>query len=176
MAETLSLFTEAVKPLKNLIKRREIMKKVTLVAFIFVFSLILGPASTFAQGDDGKEIKRLVFGSIADKLDLTEQQKTQIKQIYQMQEEKMRALRQEMRQIRHQLSNQGRDGTFNEPLVTELANRQAELTKQMIIEKERTKALVFAVLTPEQREKVPKNFAERFKRKRQSTNQEQKYM
>jgi Spy/CpxP family protein refolding chaperone len=148
------------------------MKKVVLVTFIFVCSLILGSALTFAQKDDRNKMKRLPFGRIADELGLTEQQKMQIKQIYQTQEEKIKALRQEMHQIRHQLSNQGRDGTFNEPLVIELASRQAELTKQMIIEKERTKALVFAVLTPEQREKVPRNFAERFKRRRQITNQE----
>jgi Spy/CpxP family protein refolding chaperone len=66
----------------------------------------------------------------------------------------MMTLKEEMRQIHKQLSAQGKDGVFNEALVTELAAKQAELTKQMIIEKERTKASLFAVLTPEQREKA----------------------
>ncbi|GIU81417.1 MAG: periplasmic heavy metal sensor [Acidobacteria bacterium] len=157
------------------------MKRIGLVTFVFVCSLILGSALSFAQKGDGfknndrDEIKwKPLVGRIANELGLTDEQKAQIKQIYETEREKMRALKQEMRQIHRQLSEQGKDGIFNEALVTQLASRQAELTKQMIIEKERTKASVFAVLTPEQREKLQQfktSFKDRFKpRMRQKMN------
>jgi protein CpxP len=128
------------------------MKKVALLVSIFIFSFILGSVFSFAQ--KGNDFGRHPFSRFADELGLTDQQKEQIEQILKAEREKMMTLKEEMRQIHKQLSAQGKDGVFNEALVTELAAKQAELTKQMIIEKERTKASLFAVLTPEQREKA----------------------
>ena len=50
----------------------------------------------------------------------------------------------------------GTDGVFNEEKVQELANQQAETMKQLFVEKEKTKAQLFAALNPDQREQAKK--------------------
>lgn len=94
------------------------------------------------------------FGKMADELNLSEEQKTQIKQILDNEKTKVEPLMEAMRATHEQLETQGTNGTFDEARVGELANRQAETTRQLVIEKEKTKAAIFAVLTAEQRAKA----------------------
>lgn len=73
-----------------------------------------------------------------------------------------------MKESREQIKDLGTDGNFDEAKVTEIANNQAENMKQLFIEKEKTKAQLFAILTPEQKEKAKEmhhKFGERMKGK-----------
>ncbi len=64
--------------------------------------------------------------------------------------------------------NLGKDGIFDEKAVNLLAVQQAETMRQIIVEKEKTKAALFAVLTTEQRTKANElrvNFESKMKEK-----------
>jgi Spy/CpxP family protein refolding chaperone len=135
------------------------MKKYTIAILAFAV-LAIGVGFTFAQKKESGKGERpfgpppFMLEKIADELGLSEAQRTQIKQIMEAEKTKIQPLMETARQTHEQLKDLGTDGAFNEEQVTQLANRQAETTRQLIIEKERTKAAIFAVLTPEQRTKA----------------------
>lgn len=150
------------------------MKKATLAILAFVL-IAGGSILIFGQRGDGRRGgMRGGFGGpgilrMAEKLGLTEEQKTQIKQILEESRTRVEPLMQAARTNHEQIRELGKDGTFNEAEVNRLAGLQAENTRQMIVEKERTKAAIFAILTPEQRVKageMRKEFGERFKNRR----------
>jgi Spy/CpxP family protein refolding chaperone len=103
---------------------------------------------------------------IANELGLNEEQKTQASEILESSKERIKPLFESMRQNRGITKDLGTDGNFDEAKVNEIANSQAETMKQLFIEKEKTKAQLFAILTPEQREKaktMQEKFGERMK-------------
>ena len=91
---------------------------------------------------------------IGKELGLSDEQKTQAKQILSDSKTRVEPLIEAMRESHKQIKDQGTDGIFDEAKVSEFANQQAENTKTLIFEKEKTKAQLFAILTPEQREKA----------------------
>ena len=136
------------------------MKKYTIAILAFAV-LAIGVGFTFAQKKESGKGEGpfgppppFMLEKIADELGLSEAQRTQIKQIMEAEKAKIQPLMETARQTHEQLKDLGTDGAFNEEQVTQLANRQAETTRQLIVEKERTKAAIFAVLTPEQRTKA----------------------
>ena len=149
------------------------MKK-ALIAFLVIAVLGLGAVFIFAQKAKREGFGgRMGFGGrgferIAEKLNLSDEQKTQVKTILEDSKTRVKPLMESMRESRQQAENLGTDGTFNEEQVNQIANRQSETMKQLFIEKEKTKAQIFAVLTPEQRveaAKMKELFKERFKGK-----------
>jgi periplasmic protein CpxP/Spy len=138
------------------------MKKVT-VGILAVSILTIGLAGlVFAQkhgggfgGKDGGFGGRgFLFGKIAEELGLSEEQKTQGKAIMEASKAKVQPIMEASKEGHETAKTLGTDGVFDEAKVTQLANNQAELTKQLIIEKEKTKAALFAILTSEQRTKA----------------------
>ena len=136
------------------------MKKYTIAILAFVI-LATGVIFVFAQKRDAGGRGERPFGpppfaleKIADELSLSDEQRTQIKQILEAEKTKIQALMETARTTHEQLKDLGTDGAFNEEKVNQLAAQQAETTRQLIVEKERTKAAIFAVLTPEQRTKA----------------------
>ncbi|HEX8367579.1 MAG TPA: Spy/CpxP family protein refolding chaperone [Pyrinomonadaceae bacterium] len=136
------------------------MKKYTIGILALVI-LAIGVVFAFAQKRDGGGRGERPFGpppfaleKIADELDLSDEQRAQIKQIAETEKTKIQVLTENARATHEQLKDLGTNGVFNEEQVSRLAAQQAETTRQLIIEKERTKAAVFAVLTPEQRTKA----------------------
>jgi Spy/CpxP family protein refolding chaperone len=101
---------------------------------------------------------------IAAELGLSEEQKTQVKQILEDSKARIKPLREQMIQNHETAKNLGTDGNFDEAKVNEIANQQSETMKQLFIEKEKTKARLFAILTSEQREKA-KQMKEEFGKK-----------
>ncbi|MBS1792462.1 MAG: Spy/CpxP family protein refolding chaperone [Acidobacteria bacterium] len=148
------------------------MKKVIL-AITATTILGLGAVLIFGQKMGGE---RFGFGPkgfggphferLFEKLNLTEEQKTQVKQIIEDSKTRVKPLMESLRANHEQMEKLGKDGVYNEEQVTQLAAAQADTMKQLIIEKEKTKAQIFAVLTPEQRaqaEQMKEQFKERFK-------------
>jgi protein CpxP len=132
------------------------MKKILYASSSLVL-LLLCLTFAFAQRSDveARPFKgKFLAEKIAQKLELTDEQKTRIREILQSQRERVRPLMQEKRQIHLQMKNLGKDGVFDEARVSELATRKAEIDKQLTIEFQRTKASIFAVLTSEQRAKM----------------------
>ncbi len=149
------------------------MKKIT-IAILAVALLSIGAIFIFAQKGEGmrRGPRGGGFGpgrgilKMAEKLGATDEQKTQIQGILEESKTRIQPLMESAKANHQQIKDLGTDGTFNEAEVTRLANAQAETMKQMIVEKERTKAAIFAVLTPEQRTKAnefKEQMKERFK-------------
>jgi protein CpxP len=152
------------------------MKK-AIIAIIAIAVLGLGTMFIFAQkgsreGFGGKGFAGKGFDRIAQKLNLTDEQKTQVKTIMEDSKTRLKPLMESLRESHKQAENLGVDGTFNEEQVNQIANNQSETMKQLFIEKEKTKAQIFAILTPEQRAEAAKmkaqfkdGFKNRFKKR-----------
>ncbi|HEX4604660.1 MAG TPA: Spy/CpxP family protein refolding chaperone [Candidatus Angelobacter sp.] len=93
-------------------------------------------------------------------LDLTEAQQTQIKSIMADGKAKTMPLMQQLRQ-NEQAENANINGTFNEQQVRAFAAKQAQIQSDLMVEKQRTKSQIYAVLTPEQRQKAQQLMQER---------------
>lgn len=139
------------------------MKKYTIAILAFAV-LAIGVGFAFAQkrdgGNSGGRGERhfgappFALEKIAGELGLSDEQRAQIKQIIETEKTKIQSLMETARTTHDQLKDLGTNGVFNEEQVNRLASQQAETTRRLIVEKERTKAAVFAVLTPEQRTKA----------------------
>lgn len=146
------------------------MKK-ALIAFLVMAVVGLGAVFIFAQKGGRNGFGKTGFGGrgferIAQKLNLTDEQKTQVKTILEDSKTRVKPLVESLKENRKQSENLGFDGTFNEEQVNQIAASQSETMKQLFIEKEKTKAQIFAILTPEQRAEAAKlkaQFTERFK-------------
>jgi periplasmic protein CpxP/Spy len=92
------------------------------------------------------------MGYMVKALNLTDAQKAQIKSIMQANRASSRPLMQQMAQNRLAMLTATSGGAFDQAKVTALANQQAQLTAQMIVQKESIKSQIYTqVLTPEQR-------------------------
>jgi periplasmic protein CpxP/Spy len=138
------------------------MKKAT-IAILAIAILGLGAIFIFAQKGDkkdgfggGKGFGERGFMRIAEKLNLSDEQKTQVKTILDDSKTRVQPLMESLKTNHEQAENLGTDGNFNEEQVNQIAAAQAETTKQLFIEKEKTKAQIFAVLTTEQRVEAAK--------------------
>lgn len=151
------------------------MKKLT-VAILSIVLIAMGAMFIFAQDatgqKDGKRGKRGHFGKRAGHgmmlrgLDLTEEQKTQMKSIRQASRETVKPIREQMKANRQKLQTLSESGTFDEAQVQAIAAQQGNLSAQMIVQRERVKAQMFNILTPEQKTKAAEMKAQ-FKQKRQ---------
>lgn len=155
------------------------MKKI-IIAVLAIGLVSLGAIFIFAQkgggmrrgGGGGGFGSERGFMRMAEKLNLSDEQKTRVKQIMEDSKTRVKPLMESLRAGHQEVENLGTDGTFNEAEVQKIAASQAETTRQLIIEKEKTKAQIFAVLTPEQRaqaaemkEQFKENFKGKFKKR-----------
>ncbi len=86
-------------------------------------------------------------------LNLSDAQQSQIKSILQAERAKTQPIREQLRQ--NQLSqNNGVTGNFDEAQARTFANKQSQLMSDLMVERARTKSQIFAVLTPDQRQKA----------------------
>ena len=86
-------------------------------------------------------------------LDLTDDQKAQVKEILTSTRTTVQPIVEEMKNNREKL-NQSTGKGFDEAQVTTVAKRQGELMSQLIVERERTRSKVFALLTDDQKTKA----------------------
>jgi periplasmic protein CpxP/Spy len=138
-----------------------IMKKITVsilavsILTIGLVSLVIAQKHGGGHGFGGhRDGFGFMFSKLAEELGLSEEQKTQAKTVLEASKSRVEPIKEALKEGHKAAKQLGKDGVFDETKVTQLANNQAELTKQMIIEKERTKAAIFAILTPEQRTKA----------------------
>jgi Spy/CpxP family protein refolding chaperone len=99
-------------------------------------------------------------------LELTDDQKAKVKEITEASRTNIQPLAQQLRDGHQKLEALGTDGSFDQAKVEALAAEQSALMGKMIVEKERTKAQIFAILTDEQKAKaaeLKKNRPERGK-------------
>ena len=152
------------------------MKKI-IVAIIAMAVLALGAIFVAAQkadhkGDhEGRGFRRGGHhrgGMMLRGLDLTDAQKTQVKEIMDASKAKVQPLRESMKANRQKLQLATENGKFDEAQVQAIANENASVSAQLFVERTRVKSQIFNILTPEQREKAAQmksQMKERFKGK-----------
>jgi Spy/CpxP family protein refolding chaperone len=119
-------------------------------------ALSLGMATTAAASPCEFGGKQHRYERMADKLDLNDEQRQQLKQIHRKARPQMLDLKDAMQDNREALRKlDPKSAQFNSQ-VAELARQQGELVTQKIIQHNQVRTSVFAILTPEQREMAKK--------------------
>ena len=138
------------------------LKKSIIIAAILMAVAAGLATSAFAQhrGMGFGRHNGFMLKHMAKQLNLTEAQKTQIKSIMTDEKTKIKPMMQQLRQ-NEQAENANVNGTFDENQARTFANKQAQLMTDLIVEKERMRSQVYAVLTPEQRQKALQLMQER---------------
>jgi Spy/CpxP family protein refolding chaperone len=92
---------------------------------------------------------------LTHELDLTDAQQAQIKSMIDAEKPAIRPLVQQLAQQQNQMLAATAKGTYDEAKVREVANNQAQVIAQLLVEKEKLISNVYQnVLTPEQRVKA----------------------
>ena len=148
------------------------MKKVT-IAIIAIIVLAIGAIFVVAQKSGGHGFGRGFHRGdemMLRGLNLTDEQKAQVKQIMEASKTKAQPVFEGLKANHQKLEVLTANGAFDEAHVTAVANEQAALSAQLIVERERTKSQVFALLTDaqktkasEMRDKMKERFKDRFK-------------
>lgn len=105
-------------------------------------------------------------------LDLTDEQKAQVKQIMEASKEKSQSLRESLKANREKMNEATANGAFDEAQVTALATEKGNISAQMTVEHARSKSQIFALLTAEQKAKaveMKSKMKDRFKARKAET-------
>jgi len=145
-------------------------KKFFLGASAIILVVAAGMAGTLLAQGPGQNLHRgfrhhdgWMLQHMTKELNLTTDQQTQIKSIMQAQKSKTQPLMQQMRQNR-QAESANITGNFDENQARTFANKQSQIMSDLIVEQERTKSQIYAVLTPEQRQKAQQLMQQRQQR------------
>ena len=99
-------------------------------------------------------------------LDLTDAQKVKVKEILDANKGNVEPILKQLRDNHSKIAALSTDGKFDQAQVEAIATEQGNLTSKLIVEKEKVKAQIFAILTDEQKAKAAESrakFGERFK-------------
>ncbi len=136
-------------------------KRIVIAASIAVV-LVAGSVFAFAQTHRRGHFRdsnllgfaQKFLGRASAYLKLTDEQEAQIKAILEAEKPKVQPLIAELAVTRKALNEATDSGTFDEAQVKAIATKQGETLAELIVEKERVKTQIYAVLTPEQRAKA----------------------
>lgn len=98
---------------------------------------------------DGKQ----AFHARLKALNLTDAQQAQIKDIMERQKPQREARWKELRESHQALREAARSDSYDAARVQQLASRQAQLNAEMMVQRIETMRQVYALLTPEQKQK-----------------------
>jgi len=145
------------------------MKKFTIGFLVFAM-VTIATVFAFAQrgdkGNHGRGFGHRGFERMAVKLNMTDAQKGQVKQISEASRAIVKPLRESMQANRQQLKSLTENEPFDEAQVQTIANQQGAIAAQIIVEKERAKWAIFQILTVEQQtqaKQLKEQMKERFK-------------
>lgn len=160
------------------------LNKIQKLAVAFVMAIALATPFALAQSsaqDDAAKAERKEhkregkwrghrggrgMGRIMSQLNLTDDQKSQIKQIHQANREALRPIKQQIRAKRQEIRQSKEGGTFDQALVSQKMAEIAQLQTQLEAAQFKIHQETMAVLTPEQRTKL-EQLREQFKSKRE---------
>ncbi len=145
------------------------MTKKFFIFIVCVLAVAAGfAAHVAAQGRHGRygHHEGRMLHRMTKELNLTDAQQTQIKSILQAEKTKIQPLRQQLRQ-NEQAENASVSGSFDETQARAFAGKQAQMMTDLIVEKQRTKSEIYAVLTPDQRAKAQQLMQARQQRRQQ---------
>lgn len=140
-------------------------------SMIGLLSLVLLAGSALAQGGPPEhKFGRGGFrggpmsGMFLHRLDLTDAQKAQVKQIMTQERATLKPLMQQMAQGRTQLRQLALSGSFSEDQARSIAMQQSQNMTELMVQRARIENEVFQVLTPDQKTKLTQLLQERAER------------
>jgi protein CpxP len=145
-------------------EEKKMKKKIAIVlgvALLVVAGAIFAAAEVGAgrgqkahRSDHESEGFHGLNGRMAEKLNLTDAQKTQIKGIMDQERPTIQPLVAQLKENRAAMKTATANGQFDEAQVRQIASQQAQTLTNLMVEKARVKAKIYSVLTPEQRAKA----------------------
>jgi Spy/CpxP family protein refolding chaperone len=145
------------------------MHKKFFITVAILMAVAAGLATAALGQRSGKGFGRhsgWMLNRMSKELGLSEAQQTQIKSIMADGKTRMKPLIEQLRQNR-QADSTNSNGTFNEGQARLFATKQASIMTDLMVEKQRTRSQIFAVLTPEQRQKAQQLMQERQQRRQE---------
>jgi Spy/CpxP family protein refolding chaperone len=149
------------------------MHKKFFITAAILMAVAAGLATTALWQRSGKRFGHhsgWMLNRMSKQLGLSEAQQTQIKSIMADGKTRMKPLIEQLRQNR-QAESANSNGTFNENQARAFATKQTNIMADLMVEKQRTRSQIFAVLTPEQRQKAQQLMQERQQRRQERMKQ-----
>jgi Spy/CpxP family protein refolding chaperone len=114
-----------------------------------------GVIAWLAGSTQGKNIFVMcLLSQISNRLNLSEEQREQVKDILTAEAPVVQPLVRQLFENRQDLESISAGGRFDEAEVRSIAQKQATVIVELIVVRERVKSEIYAILTPEQREKL----------------------
>jgi Spy/CpxP family protein refolding chaperone len=141
------------------------MKLGKLKLWVGAMALLLPASVAFSQ--DGPPPSGHMFHGehelhfLSQHLNLSDAQKTQIKQLLTNEKPAFRSIMQQGEAARQQMTALVQSGNFDETKAQVIAASEAQTMTQMTVQKAKTQAAIFEILTPEQRTTLAQLTAER---------------
>jgi len=117
-------------------------------------AVMLAVAAAIAQGMHGHGGPDGEFHHMLRQLDLTVDQKAQVKAIWEKEKPTMQPLMQQMRQNHESMKALEAGGTFDEAKTRALATQNSQTMVELQVEHARIKSEIMQILTPEQKAKM----------------------
>lgn len=147
--------------------------KISKIAVFFVaMSLMLGAAAAVAQDMPEGHMHMHGHGMFGEMLpfhavDLTDAQKTQIKQLFDSAKPTMKPLFEQLRQNHQAMLQLVTSGSFNQAKAQALAAQSSQILSQLAVQHASINAQAYQLLTPEQKTQMSQALAERQQRMEQ---------
>ncbi|MBX7220490.1 MAG: Spy/CpxP family protein refolding chaperone [Blastocatellia bacterium] len=129
-----------------------------IMGMMMVAVLLVGGvcATAMANGkrQHGHQFAERRLERMAAHLNLTEDQQTKIKAVFDAEAPAMKQRHQQMAAIRQQIHEINSDGQYHEAEVSKLIGQQTQLLADGMAAREKARLQVFNILTPEQRQKA----------------------
>jgi protein CpxP len=149
------------------------MKSIRFRLFVAALAVMLGGAIAKAQTTDTPPVRGHEFGMrgpmmgfLAKYLDLSDEQRTQMKAVMQKEHAALKPQMQQLHQMEQQLK-QYEEGTYNEAKVQALVAQQSQTLVQVRVQETRIHNELFQLLTPDQQAKMKQFEADREARMQQ---------
>jgi len=133
--------------------RWKILVAISVVTLLAAIGFSQTAATTPDHGHRGRHFGRML-GISARYLDLTDAQKTQMKDIMTKEKPTIQPLMQQLAQNRQQMRQLESAGTFDEAKVRSVATQQSQTMTELMVRKARIKSELVQILTPEQKTKM----------------------
>ena len=118
-----------------------------------------------AYGHGGGMFGERMLSFYAHKLDLTDAQQSQLKDIMAKEKPVLKPLFQQLSQTRHQMRQLEEGDTFNEAQIRTLAAQQSQVMTELIVQKARIESEMLQVLNPDQKAKFKEMMDQREQRR-----------
>ena len=117
-------------------------------------AVMVAVAAAIAQGPHGFGGPGGDFHRMLKQLDLTSDQHSQVKAIFEKEKPTLQPLMEQMRQNQSAMKTLEAAGPFDEAKVTALATQNSQTMIQLQVEHERIKSEIMQILTPDQKAKL----------------------